>query len=179
MARALLVAICAASALLGAAASPAPELAGPTSAAPLRTTPAPPRFAAPIDGTLVVLRPFEPPPSPYAEGHRGVDLSTEPGQAVVAAADGTVLFAGAVAGRGVVVIEHPGGVRTEYEPVQATVRAGVVVARGEQIGRVGGAHGGCPANRCLHWGARRDGTYFDPMTLLRALGPVALLPWPD
>jgi len=98
---------------------------------------------------------------------------------VVAAADGTVLFAGAVAGRGVVVIVHPGGVRTEYEPVQATVRAGVVVARGEQIGHVAGEHGGCPANRCLHWGARRDGTYFDPMTLLRALGPVALLPWPD
>ena len=30
---------------------------------------------------------------------------------------------------------------------------------------------------CLHWGARRGDTYLDPLSLLRPLGPVRLLPW--
>jgi murein DD-endopeptidase MepM/ murein hydrolase activator NlpD len=127
----------------------------------------------PID----VLRRFEPPPSPYAAGHRGVDLATTAGAVIDAAGAGRVSFAGQVAGRGVVVIVHADGVSTEYEPVTPTVGAGAVVARGQPIGRVHGAHGSFPTDRCLHWGARRDGAYFDPLTLLRPLGPVRLLPW--
>jgi murein DD-endopeptidase MepM/ murein hydrolase activator NlpD len=133
-------------------------------------------YSAPV-APLTVTRPFQPPPGPYAAGHRGVDLATTAGQPVLAAGAGRVRFAGPVAGRGVVVIEHPDGVSTEYEPVTPSVAAGGQVIRGQVIGRVRGRHGSCEAGGCLHWGARRDGSYFDPMSLLSRLGPVRLLPW--
>jgi murein DD-endopeptidase MepM/ murein hydrolase activator NlpD len=133
-------------------------------------------YAPPIAGLLRILRPFAPPPTPYSAGHRGVDLSTAPGTVVRAAAAGTVLFAGSIAGRGVIVIAHPEGIDTEYEPVATLLDRGQSVADGEVIGRVSGAHGDCPLDGCLHWGARRSGVYIDPMTLLRRLGVVHLVP---
>jgi murein DD-endopeptidase MepM/ murein hydrolase activator NlpD len=125
---------------------------------------------------LRVIRPFQPPPTPYAAGHRGVDLATHVGQQVLAAGAGTVRFSGPVAGRGVIVIAHPDGVLTEYEPVRPAVAAGAVVRIGQVIGHVLGKHGAWPAGACLHWGARRGGHYFDPLSLLRALGVVRLVP---
>jgi hypothetical protein len=136
------------------------------------------RYRAPLPGPLVVLRRFEPPPTAYAAGHRGVDLAAPRQAAVVAAAAGRVTFAGQVAGRGLVVIAHPDGIRTEYEPIRPVVVAGQAVTSGQLLGRLSGTHGRQPPDRCLHWGARRADTYVDPMSLLRALGPVRLLPWP-
>ena len=124
-----------------------------------------------------VVRGFVPPTSQWGPGHRGVDLATSPGEPVRAAAAGTVSFAGRVAGRGVVVVTHADGVRTEYEPVTPLVRQGVAVVRGEALGLVHGTHDDCAPGRCLHWGARRGAAYFDPLRLLRPLGPVRLLPW--
>jgi murein DD-endopeptidase MepM/ murein hydrolase activator NlpD len=134
-------------------------------------------YSAPVGASVVVVRAFVAPSGPYAAGHRGVDLATTPGELVLAAAEGQVRFAGMVAGRGVVVIEHPDGVLTEYEPVTPSVRAGAQMARGQPIGRIHGGHLTCGPSRCLHWAARRDGAYYDPMTLLARLGPVRLLPW--
>lgn len=145
------------------------------------TAPAPPPSGAadyaPPTTPMRVVRPFDPPADPYGPGHRGVDLATSPGESVRTAGSGTVGFAGDVAGRGVVVIVHPGGLRTEYEPLVVRVRAGQRVARGETIGTVAGSHGSCAPGACLHWSARRGDTYLDPLTLLAPLGPVRLLPW--
>jgi hypothetical protein len=138
-------------------------------------TAAPGLYDAPVV-RLSVIRPFEPPPTPFAAGHRGVDLATQTGQAVLATGAGTVRFAGPVAGRGVVVIAHPDGVLTEYEPVRPAVAAGTVVRLGDVIGHIAGRHGVWPPGSCLHWGARRGGRYFDPLSLLRALGVVRLVP---
>lgn len=135
-------------------------------------------YTAPITGPLRVLRPFEPPPTPYAAGHRGVDLGAPLHAEVLAAGAGRISFAGMVAGRGVIVIAHPDGISTEYEPVRPLLAAGQTVARGQPIGRLSGQHGGWPPGTCLHWGARRGETYLDPLLLLRPLGPVRLLPWP-
>jgi murein DD-endopeptidase MepM/ murein hydrolase activator NlpD len=135
-------------------------------------------YTAPIAGPLRVLRPFQPPPTPYSAGHRGLDLEAPLHAEVLAAGAGQVTFAGMVAGRGVVVIAHPDGIRTEYEPVRALVAPGQAVARGQPIARVSGQHGAWPPGRCLHWGARRGEVYLDPLLLLRPLGPVRLLPWP-
>ena len=160
-------------------------LAGPV-AATGTAAPAPPPVGAPNAPVTVayvapvagrVVRPFEPPPTPYAAGHRGVDLAASPGAAVRAAGAGTVTFAGPVAGRGVLVIAHPDGVTTEYEPVRPLVAVGRSVAGGQVVARLAGRHAGCPGS-CLHWGARRGGRYLDPLALLGRLGPVKLLPWP-
>ncbi len=122
-----------------------------------------------------VVRPFDPPPQPWLAGHRGVDLAGSPGAAVVAAGPGTVLFAGVVAGRGVVSVAHPGGLRTTYEPVNATVRAGDAVRAGSTVGTLAAGHPGCPVAACLHWGLRRNDVYMDPLTLV-GKGRVRLLP---
>jgi murein DD-endopeptidase MepM/ murein hydrolase activator NlpD len=132
-------------------------------------------YVAPVVPTRVVRR-FTPPASQYGPGHRGADLAIPAAGVVRAAGPGRVAFAGSVAGRGVVVVEHPDGMRTEYEPLSPSVRAGAVVRSGEPIGRLAGQHAGC-AEPCLHWGARYRGEYLDPMTLLERLGVVRLLPW--
>ena len=159
------------------ASSAGPRALASQAVVPNDAVPAVVTYAAPVPEPVRVLRGFEPPASPYGPGHRGVDLATRPDQVIRAAGDATVAFAGSVAGRGVVVLAHQDTVTTEYEPVRPTVHAGQPVARGQPIGRIDGTHGSCSPGGCLHWGARRDGAYFDPMSLLRPLGPVRLLPW--
>jgi murein DD-endopeptidase MepM/ murein hydrolase activator NlpD len=139
----------------------------PSSAAPVPRAPAPvAAFGWPLDGSPSVVRRFDPPPEPWLAGHRGVDLAAEPGAAVRAAGAGVVAFAGMVAGRGVVSVDHPNGLRTTYEPVDVLVAAGTAVARGTQLGVVVPGHAGCPVAACLHWGLRRGDTYLDPLMLL-------------
>lgn len=128
-------------------------------------------------GSVRVLGPFSPPPGRYGPGHLGVDLAAPSGQAVVAAGDGMVRFAGPVAGRGVVVVLHPDGLSTEYEPLKVDVAAGQRVRAGQRIGTLAGVHRGCAPASCLHWGARRGDNYLDPLSLLSPLGMVRLLPW--
>jgi murein DD-endopeptidase MepM/ murein hydrolase activator NlpD len=122
-----------------------------------------------------VVRWFDPPPQPWLAGHRGVDLAAPPAAPVLAAGPGTVIFAGRVAGRGVISLAHPGGLRTTYEPVTATVSVGDTVAAGAALGTLDAGHPGCPAAACLHWGLRRGDRYLDPLALL-GLGRVRLLP---
>jgi murein DD-endopeptidase MepM/ murein hydrolase activator NlpD len=148
-------------------------LAGPQRAS---AAPSPALWGWPLAGEPGVTRRFEPPPTPYAAGHRGVDLAGAAGQPVLAAGAGVVVFAGLVAGRPVVSVEHADGLRTTYEPVQPGVAAGQVVARGSPLGVLVAGHAGCPVEACLHWGLRRGGGYLDPLALLRP-PRVRLLPW--
>jgi hypothetical protein len=80
-----------------------------------------------------VVRRVDLPSEPWLPGHRGVDLAAPPGAEVHATGAGTVTFAGLVAGRGVVSVTHPGGLRSTYEPVTATVRTGDVVSAGQSL----------------------------------------------
>lgn len=127
------------------------------------------RYDWPTGAAVSVLRPFDAPDRPWQSGHRGVDLDLATGAAVLAAGDGVVAFAGNVAGRGVVSIDHADGIRTTYEPVTAVVAAGERVGAGQVIGHLAEpAH--CTPASCLHWGARRGPeVYVDPMLLLRAV----------
>jgi len=149
-----------------------PGLPRPRSSQPV---PAVPTFGWPLAGPPSVVRAFEPPPHPYGPGHRGVDLGGSPGMPVLAAGDGTVSFAGPVAGRPVVSVDNPNGLRTTYEPVTAVVAVGQHVRRGDLLGTLAAGHPGCPVAACLHWGVRRGREYLDPLGLL-GLGRVRLLP---
>jgi murein DD-endopeptidase MepM/ murein hydrolase activator NlpD len=151
------------------------DMAAGTSRAALPGVTARAVFGWPLAGLPEVARPFEPPPHQFGAGHRGVDLYGSPGQPVLAAGDGTVAFAGMVAGRPVVSIDHAGGLRTTYEPVAAEVVIGQFVRRGDVLGTLQTGHPGCPALTCLHWGVRRGEEYLDPLRLL-ASGRVRLLP---
>jgi murein DD-endopeptidase MepM/ murein hydrolase activator NlpD len=173
------------SAAANSPAAPAPpEPAAPEPARPPGTgLPAPgAAYAWPLAPAPVVLIPFRAPAHPYGPGHRGVDLAGSPDLPVLAARAGTVVFAGAVAGRGVVSVRHVDGLRTTYEPVRPVVQAGARVAAGAVLGLLEPGHPGCPAPACLHWGVRRDrAEYLDPLVLLRParvrLLPVPV-PWP-
>jgi murein DD-endopeptidase MepM/ murein hydrolase activator NlpD len=128
------------------------------------------RLDWPLRPRPAVLRVFDAPSPNWNRGHRGVDLAGKPDQPVYAAAAGTVVFAGELAGRTLVSIAHPGGLRSTYEPIRPAVRAGQLVDAGSAIGALMAGHADCSAAACLHWGAmwgaasRAD--YVDPLGLL-------------
>jgi hypothetical protein len=134
-----------------------------------------PGFGWPLPGTPTVERGFAPPATAYGPGHRGVDLSASLGQVVLAAGPGRVSYVGLLAGRGVVTVTHPGGLRTTYEPVIASVRVGEPVTHGTLLGRLSVGHASCRRVTCLHWGLLRGQVYLNPLSLL-AGGPMRLLP---
>lgn len=145
-----------------------------------------PTYAAPPDPVGVwplvpepeVVAGFDPPDDPWGAGHRGVDLLGTPGQPVRSALPGTVSWAGVLAGRGVVVVDH-GETRTTYEPVEAAVSVGDPVGAGDRIGRLSPVGSHCLPRTCLHWGWLEGETYLDPLRLVGA-GPIRLLPlWRD
>ena len=153
-----------------------PAITGPTTR-PHPDRPPGQQFGWPLTGSPTVVRTFQPPASRYGSGHRGVDLAAGAGAPVLAAGAGMVVFAGIVAGHGVVSLSHEGHLRTTYEPVAANVVAGQWVGKGAQIGTVQPGHAGCSVPVCLHWGAFRSPTqvpvpgdfereYLDPRRLI-------------
>ncbi len=118
----------------------------------------------PITGPVEVLRAFDPPAQKWGRGHRGVDVAAPPGTRVLAAAAGRISYAGKLAGRGVVVVDH-GRLRTTYEPVQRAVSVGDRVSVGAVIGTLeAGSH--CGARSCLHWGLLEGEKYLNPLDLI-------------
>ena len=122
-----------------------------------------------------VIRGFEPPPNPYAPGHRGIDIGAPFGSDMVAAQDGTVAFSGWVGGSLFISIDHADGVRTTYSWISASVvRKGQPVDRGELIGSTGHGHPDIDTPH-LHFGARIGSTYIDPMLLLEGADLVGVI----
>jgi murein DD-endopeptidase MepM/ murein hydrolase activator NlpD len=137
------------------------------------------RLEWPLRPPPAVARGFDAPSPDWQPGHRGVDLPGTPGQPVYAAGPATVVFAGSLAGRPVVSLAHPGGLRTSYEPVRAGVRVGQRVTAETVIGELVAGHAGCRSAACLHWGAMwgpaSGAHYVDPLGLLKST-PIRLKP---
>ena len=143
-----------------------------------------------------VVHPFEKPAQRWSAGHRGVDLAVpENDRRVYAPAPGKVVFSGTVVNRKVLVIAHPDGRRSTFEPMDEALPVGTTVAAGEVIGTVAVTAGGTgerPYRRCttacLYWGVRQGGArgdgsgktaeYINPMSLLGSKEPSILLPVP-
>lgn len=156
------------------------------------------RWAWPVAPAPAVVRGYDD-VGRYAAGHRGVDLAAAPGQAVLAPAPGRVTFAGPVAGRGVLVLTHEGGLRTSYEPVEVPLPVGTEVTTGMPVATVAGSSVAgasvagssvagsavtravphCPTT-CLHVGLREgsgpDVRYLDPLARFVLADPPVLLP---
>ena len=143
-----------------------------------------------------VVHPFEKPAQRWSAGHRGVDLAVpENDRHVYAPAPGKVVFSGTVVNRKVLVIAHPDGRRSTFEPMDEALPVGTTVAAGEVIGTVAVTAGSTserPYRRCttvcLYWGVRQGGArgdgsgktaeYINPMSLLGSKEPSILLPVP-
>ena len=110
----------------------------------------------------------------YAAGHRGIDLRPLAGTDVLAPDAGIVAFSGVVAERGILTIDHGGGLVTTFEPIRSTLQPGSPVARGDIVGRVD--VGGHAALGALHFGVRLDGDYINPLLLLGGVPRAVLLP---
>jgi murein DD-endopeptidase MepM/ murein hydrolase activator NlpD len=129
-------------------------------------------YLPPVKAT--VIDPFRPPATTYGPGNRGLEYLTRPGQAVVAAHHGRVVFAGQIGGSLYLTIRHDDGVRTSYSHLGSiSARPGQPVGRGEVIGRTG--------SRPFHFGARIGIAYVDPALLFGVPGPprVYLVPLLD
>ncbi len=124
-------------------------------------------YAPPVAAPVVDA--FRPPQRFAGPGNRGLEYRTRPGQAVAASGAGRVAFAGSVASRQVVAIDHPDGLRTTYSGLEEiTVAKGMAVDRGERIGR---------AAVRFHFGVRAGSAYLDPSLLFEASrGFVRLVP---
>ncbi|CAB4849568.1 MAG: peptidoglycan DD-metalloendopeptidase family protein [Actinobacteria bacterium] len=158
--------------------SPPPSPAHPAMGPPNRATKSPSvtnTWVVPIEGYVLITRGFDPPAATWLPGHRGVDLAAVTGTTVRAAGSGVITWASQIAGRGVVVVLHPDGRRTTYEPLNPAVAVGQVVITGEVIGSIAPGTGHCGRGpRCLHWGLRRGQEYLNPMSVLRRGDPVLL-----
>lgn len=146
------VRLCSFVVLLALAALGSAELAAPPpSAAAVEAV----RYEPPVSAPLV--DPFRPPASRYGRGNRGHEYRTRPGESIVAAGRGRVAFSGPVAGRLVVSIDHPDGLRTTYTGLgRLDVGRGDTVGQGQPIGTAGSS---------LHFGVRAGRAYLDPAAL--------------
>ncbi|WP_455952392.1 M23 family metallopeptidase [Arcanobacterium haemolyticum] len=129
-------------------------------------------YGWPSGKPVKILKTFHVGAHPWDPGHRGVDLDMAEGDAVYAANDGDVIYAGLLVDRQVVSIQHPDGIRTTYEPIIPLVIQGQHVTRGTIIGTIDGTH--CAPRSCLHWGAKKGKkNYINPLSLLE--GQIVLL----
>lgn len=130
---------------------------------------APGEYRWPVVGPVIAA--FDPPETPYGSGHRGIDIAAAPGTVVVAPAEGVVRFAGPVGGSLFVTLDHGGGIETTYSWLTSLlVRRGDAVNIGDPIATTGIGHAAAAIPH-LHLGAKIDGQYVDPLSLL---GPLPL-----
>ena len=90
--------------------------------------------------------------------NKGIDVRATAGNAVLAAADGSVVYAGGnLRGYGkLVIVKHDATFLSAYGNNEAlTVKEGDTVTKGQEIGRLGG-------DQVLHFEIRRDGRPEDP-----------------
>jgi murein DD-endopeptidase MepM/ murein hydrolase activator NlpD len=153
----------------GAPARSSPEAAGEIDLASLG-------WVWPAEG-FRISRGYVAPAHEYGAGHRGVDLDLLGNPVVRAPADGVVAFAGSVAGRGILTIDHGDGLVTTLEPVQTLLAPGAPVRRGQDLATL--ALGGHAEPGALHFGVRLHGEYINPMLLLGDIARAVLLPCCD
>jgi murein DD-endopeptidase MepM/ murein hydrolase activator NlpD len=98
--------------------------------------------------------------------HLGIDIAANPGQPVLAAADGIVVLAADQNGYGLAVfISHGFGMTTRYGHLaEITVRPGQRVQRGAMVGRVGST--GRATGYHLHYEVRVDGNPVNPLAYI-------------
>lgn len=121
-----------------------------------------------------VVQGFEAPATPYAAGHRGIDLAATPGQTVLAPTDSVITFTGVVVDRPVVTLRVDEHVLVSFEPVATELPLGSELDAGSPLGVV--ANGGHCDSRCVHIGVRVDGEYVSPLLFFAGVPPAVLLP---
>lgn len=124
---------------------------------------APGELWPPLDGPIVSrYGPRLHPILGYSRMHTGIDIDGDSGDELVAAAGGTVIYAGYRGGYGnTVIIDHGGGMATLYaHQSKVVVTNGQNVAVADLIGYVGST--GLSTGPHLHFEVRLNGAHTDP-----------------
>ncbi|MEX1255067.1 MAG: M23 family metallopeptidase [Dehalococcoidia bacterium] len=143
-----------------------------TGATPVPRPDAPPESTSPPQASSGLIWPFSGNISSYfgdGRGHRGIDIDGigRDGAAVVAAASGTVTFAGGGGtGYGLyVIVRHSNGLETLYAHLQyVSASIGQSVSQGQTVGGVGRT--GNASGTHLHFEVHSGGVAVDPMAYL-------------
>ncbi len=108
---------------------------------------------------------------PYDSYHDGIDYGAPGGTAIIAPANGTVVFAGPLQVRGnTTIIDHGWGVYTGYwHQYKINVTVGQVVKQGEAIGEVGSS--GLSTGSHLHFSVWVGGNAVNPEQWLTTVFP--------
>ena len=104
----------------------------------------------------------------YTANTKGIDISGNAGDPVIAAANGTVMYSGnGVRGLGnLIIVDHDNGFITAYAHNRALlVKTGQKVKKGAKIAEMGQSDA---SSVKLHFEVRRQGTPVDPMQYLPA-----------
>lgn len=153
----------------GEAAKPAAAASKPEPVARVEPKPEPAKPAAPADPDAIeftwphrgrVIQGFSEP------NNKGVDIAGKPGDAVVAAAPGRVMYIGTgIRGYGkLIVIKHDNNYNSVYaHNREILVKEGQTVARGQKIAELGDTDADQPK---LHFEIRQSGKPVDPMRYL-------------
>lgn len=157
----------------GASVAPPPSPAPSGAAQSPAQTPAPLASAAPSGAGPTELRFIWPAPGKVLEGfseprNMGIAIDGQPGDPILAAADGKVIFSG-VGPRGygnLIIVKHENDVLSVYGHNRALmVREGDQVARGQKIAELGDSDADRPK---LRFEIRREGKPVDPSRYLPA-----------
>ncbi|NLM11804.1 MAG: peptidoglycan DD-metalloendopeptidase family protein [Clostridiaceae bacterium] len=101
--------------------------------------------------------------------HTGIDIGSKMNEAIVAAADGIVIYAGTRSGYGnCVIIDHGSGITTLYAHINnrgILVKTGQKVTAGQKIANAGQT--GVATGPHLHFEVRKNGTPQDPLEYVR------------
>lgn len=123
------------------------------------------KFTWPCPSSRRITSDYGPRNSPTAGAssyHKGIDIGAAYGADIVAAADGTVVFAGYSNSAGnYVTVSHGGGLYTVYMHCSSLVAGnGQSVSRGQVIAKVGST--GISTGNHLHFGVTLNGSYVNP-----------------
>lgn len=102
----------------------------------------------------------------FAETSKGIALGGSSGDAVLAAADGKVIFSGnGPRGYGnLVIVKHANDMLSVYAHNRSlAVKEGQVVRKGQKVAELGDTGGSSPR---LHFEIRQQGKPVDPLTVL-------------
>lgn len=114
---------------------------------------------------MIIERFFEPPPTAYSAGNRGVDIETYPGAPIRSPQDGIVFFSGKLGNVGIVSINH-NNLKSTFQPLEPIIKSGQFVSRNQIIGYVSDAGSHCIPRTCLHWGLIEEKRYLNPLSVL-------------
>ena len=131
-------------------------------------------FAWPVSPSHEVVSPYKDEGRYVSGSHRGIDIRAEAGSEIMTAADGIVYWHGKTPrGEPYVSVQHEGGLRTTYMPVEIKVKRGQTVKQGETIGILSSAVENPSSFSHLHFGVKKEPyesfDYMDPLSLLPSI----------